>query len=160
MKNFSNISKFALVAATATMLAGGASFAMGNQFTEMDKTIKLDFAELGIPTPDFNTLTYAQLSEINGILTTKEKGADKQKVEIEQILNASHEDAMAMKTVKQFPAGHELAAIVVNDLKAIGVEVKNPEKLTLEQLGRLSDILNGGKDHDGMKEEAEMVLMS
>lgn len=160
MKNFSNLSKLALAAATATMLAGTAGFAMDNQFTELDKIIKLDLEQLGIPAPDFSKLTYTQVGEISDVLSTKDKGADQQKAEIEQILNAKHDEAVAMTSVKDFPASQELQKIVVQDLSGIGVEVKNPEALTLDQLGKLTDILNSGKDKEGMKQDAEMVLNS
>ncbi|MDI3337467.1 hypothetical protein QKW60_13695 [Defluviimonas aestuarii] len=157
MHSLSKVSALAMTAATITLLSGAAGIAMTNQFNELDNTLRLDFEQLGIPVPDLHKLNYHQIGEISAILSSSDRG-NEQKRQIEEILKAQPQHAVAMRSIREFPGAAEMEAIVVNDLRPLGIHVKNPGRLTVEQIERLNTILSSSETDARKKVEAEEVL--
>jgi len=153
MHSSAKVSKSALAATAVALLAATGSYAMGNQFTELDRIIQSDIAGLGIPAPDYSKLSYAQLAEISGILSQGDKHPEQQKAEIEKVLNGP--DAGQLRSVAEVPGGTELERLVVGDLKGYDITVAHPETLTIGQLERLSDLMNG-MESSGHRDKAAL----
>lgn len=157
MNGLSKVSALAMTAATITLLSGAAGIAMSNQFNELDNTLRLDFEQLGIQVPNFHNLTLHQIGEISAVLSSSDR-SNEQKRQIEEILNAKPRQAMNMRSIREFPQAVEMEAIVVNDLQPLCVHVKNPGRLTVEQIARLNTILSSSETDARKKVEAEEVL--
>ena len=157
MIRLSKVAALAMTAATITLLSGPTAFAMTNQFNELDNTLRLDIEQLGITAPDFHKLSYQQIGEISAILSSSDR-SNEQKRQIEEILNAKLQQAAAMRSIRDFPSVAEVETIVLNDLKPLGIDVKSPGRLTVEQIERLNTILGSSETDARKKVESEEVL--
>ncbi|WP_102109929.1 hypothetical protein [Oceaniglobus roseus] len=134
------LSKLAAAATVATsLLALGAPLAMAQQAQSeagLRASVVSEARANGITIADPQALTMAQLTELSDVLNS----GDRQKAsEVETILNARHETALLDRSAAADPG---LRDSLVSEAAANGLDIANPDQLTVAELIRMSDILN------------------
>lgn len=157
MKLVSRTSALMMAVATASVLSATSSFATSADMKELDSIVTAELHSVGIDNVDLNTLTHAQLADLTAIFDVT-GSTDQQKADALRIINDSKYNRSLNTKISSMPSADELKAIVASDLDKLGIKIENPGKLTVEQLGQISEAYDSSKSEDQRVADVKKIL--
>ncbi|MCR8725726.1 hypothetical protein [Frigidibacter sp. ROC022] len=153
MKLISRTSSAVLALATVTALSMSSAFADTATLTQMQDQLRGELQSVGITDVDFSTLTFAQVADLSALFDQKDASA---RAAAEAILQAPARAATGKLSTRNFPQAQELVAMVTNDLRSVGIEGRNLDKLSIGELQDLAAVFS--KDEPGSPDLQARVM--
>lgn len=150
----------ALAVATVSILAVSSAFANSATLTQMQDQLRQELQGVGITDVDFSKLTFTQIADLSAVF---DQTGTTDRADAEAILQGPERTAAETLSVRDFPQARQLALMVTNDLKSVGIDDRNVEDMSIGEVQALAEVFSRsttgtGNSTVGLHDAAMAVL--